>query len=640
MTNAELLREVETLRKRVAELRQTEEALRESEEKWRSLLKDTPDIVMIVDSEGTLRFINHTVPGIKKQEATGKMVYDYVSPEHHDTMRKNLERIFQTGQSASQEISGVGPHGSLSWYQAQLGPIKQDGRIVAASIITRDITECKRAEEVIRESEKRYRALFQGAAEGIIVVDIETMEFKYVNPAICKMLGYTEEELKLLGVRDIHPKGDLDYVISEFKAQTKEERMLSQSIPCLRKDGTIIYADVNTTNLLIDGRDCNVGFFTDIIERKKAEEKLQESEGKYRTLLENLPQKIFLKDKNSVYLSCNENFARDLKIKPEEFTGKRDFDFFPRKLAEKYRLDDKQIVESGVTKEFDETYIEDGQRRIVHTVKTPVKDAMGNVIGILGIFWDVTELRQAEEELGMYRERMAHAEHLASLGILSATLAHELNQPLTVIRLSIENSLADLETISCPGSVIEDLRDSLSAVTDVNSKVNILRDFARKSSEEVISEVNLKKVAERILKLLRENARRARVSLHIRGMDQLPSVYINEKDIEQLFFALVENAIQAADGKKERRLVISGVLKGRNIELKFGDTCCGISPENLDRIFEPFFTVGPEGMRTGLGLCIVVRIVSEAGGKVRVESKVGKGSTFYIILPINKGRLS
>ena len=253
---------------------------------------------------------------------------------------------------------------------------------------------------------------------------------------------------------------------------------------------------------------------------------------------------------------------------------------------------------------------------------------------------DIHELKLAEEELGLYREKMAQAERLASLGTLSATLAHELNQPLTAISLSIENSLADLETTSCPSSVIEDLKDGLSAVSDVASKVDSLRHFAQESSKEIISKVNLKAVGERILNLLNESARRARVSLHLKDMDKLPFIQSNEKDLEQLFFALVENAIQAADGKKECRLIISGDVKDEHIELRFSDTCGGIAPENLDKIFEPFFTTKSVGERTGLGLCIVERIVTGAGGKIRVESKAGKGTTFFVTLPVKEGRKS
>ena len=125
-------------------------------------------------------------------------------------------------------------------------------------------------------------------------------------------------------------------------------------------------------------------------------QKLWGDENIYRTLLDNLPQNIFLKDRNSVYLSCNENYARALKIKTEEIAGKTDYEFYPKELAEKYRADDKRIVESGKVEEIEEKYIQEGKEFIVKTVKTPIKDEQGSVIGILGIFWDITERNKAE----------------------------------------------------------------------------------------------------------------------------------------------------------------------------------------------------------------------------------------------------
>lgn len=118
---------------------------------------------------------------------------------------------------------------------------------------------------------------------------------------------------------------------------------------------------------------------------------LKASESKYKTLLENLPQKVFLKDANSVFISCNKNFADDLKISPGEVPDKTDYDFFPDELAEKYRRDDRRVIESGNIEEFEEQYIQDGKEIIVHTVKTPVRDENGEVSGILGIFWDITD---------------------------------------------------------------------------------------------------------------------------------------------------------------------------------------------------------------------------------------------------------
>ncbi len=856
-------------------------------ETWRSLVENIPDIIMVADRDGTIQFINHTVSGMTPEQVIGKKLYDYISAEHHEIMRRYLEQVFQTGVGNSYELIGSGPHGTTSWYWSCVGPIKHQGQVVAASIITRDITERKKAEEALEESEQRFRNIFDNAADGIVLTDVESKKFYIGNKVFCQMLGYSPEEIKTIGVTNVHPAEDLLYVIDQFEGQARGEFTLAKDIPVKRKDGSIFYADINSLPVTLAGKKYLMGIFRDITERKqtedklrqyqfmvesahdaiffkdlksryiiannkaleafglprdqvigkndyeimadkteagknieddrnvletgkptevtkcmtsadgkqrwfqavkvpqfddkgnivgligiarditerkqaeealresqrwqiaildsipdmawlkdkeskyvaanetlcqafgikledfigktdfdispedlakryqaddqkviktgerlrieepwatkedtgeriyietlktpirnekgeiigtsgiarditerkKAEEALRRSEVKYKTLLENLPQKIFLKDKNSVYMSCSENYARDMKIKAEEIAGKTDYDFYPKELAEKYRADDKKIIESGETKDIEETYIQDGQERIVHTVKTPVRDEQGNVIGILGIFWDITKIKRTEEELDMYREQMTRAERLASLGTLSATVAHELTQPLTVISLAIENSLAELKKMSCPDSVMEDLKKGLSEISNANSIVNRFRNFARESPDKSVRKVDLKAVADRITDLLEESARRAKVTLQVKGMGKLPPIYSNEKELEQLFFALVDNAIQSADGKKNHRLIITGHLRDDHyIELRFSDNCGGIAPENIDRIFEPFFTTRPQGKGTGLGLCIVQRIASRAGGKVRVESKVGEGSTFLVTLPIN-----
>jgi len=160
--------------------------------------------------------------------------------------------------------------------------------------LQQEITERKRTEEALLDSEVRYRTLFEISADGILIADIETKTFKYANPALCRMLGYTEEELKTLGLADIHPKEDLPRVVAEFEAQARGDKTLAPDIPCLRKDGTIFYADINTSTFTMDGRPYNVGFFRDITERKRTEEALQESMEKYRLVVENAGDAILV----------------------------------------------------------------------------------------------------------------------------------------------------------------------------------------------------------------------------------------------------------------------------------------------------------------------------------------------------------
>jgi PAS domain S-box-containing protein len=144
-------------------------------------------------------------------------------------------------------------------------------------------------------------------------------------------------------------------------------------------------------------------------QHQKTIEVLRASENKYRTFLENVPQKLFVKDRNLSYIYCSENYAQDLKIRPEEIAGKTDADFFPRDLAEKYLSDDKRIVESGNLEHIENQYVAGDQSFIVHMVKTPIRDEKDNIIGLLGIFWDITEQKRNEQKL---REYGVHLEGL------------------------------------------------------------------------------------------------------------------------------------------------------------------------------------------------------------------------------------
>jgi PAS domain S-box-containing protein len=624
----------------VTERKRTEDALRDSEEKVQAILNATTESVLLLDKRGIFLVINKTAAqrfGRSVEEIVGLSAWDaasgLASPELLKSRTEHIDKVIRSGKPVRFEDERKGIIFDTSIY-----PIfDTDGKVSRVAIFGRDITKQRRAEQAMREAKLRYQTLFESAPIGIGVATRDGRVLE-CNDAMLKMTGYSEAEIKQINLRDTYQ--DPQQRQELLKRLERDGFIRGFEVQLKRKDGTLYYASLTITPFTLDGQNVRLTVQEDITEHKLAAEILEKSESKYRSLLENLPQRIFLKDTNSVYVSCNENYARDMKIKPEEIAGKTDYDFYSKKLAEKYRSDDKRIMEGGKTENIEEKYIQGGQELIVRTVKTPVKDAKGRVSGILGIFWDITKEKRSQEELQKYREKMIRAKQLASLGTLGATLVHEITQPLTVITLSIENALTKLKTMSCSATVTRKLKDSLAGASSITSIVERFRNDARKSSEGITEEVKLKPVAERTVRFLSESARRARVTLRLKGLDKLPPVYSSEKDMEQLFFALIENAIQAATGKKDRQVVISGDVEGDYVQLRFADNCGGIAPENLGKIFELFFTTKPPGEGTGLGLCIVEHVVSRAGGKVRVESKAGKGSTFFVTLPINAGEKS
>ena len=228
---------------------------------------------------------------------------------------------------------------------------------------------------------------------------------------------------------------------------------------------------------------------------------------------------------------------------------------------------------------------------------------------------------------------MRQTEWLASLGMVSATLAHELTQPLSVVRLALQDVGAKLEKLDCPDVVRQDLREALTACSRINEIVNGFRNLAQPPGRQKDIEIHIQHVADRTIRLLEYSAKQARMRLWTENLDTLPAVTMRENDLDQLFFALVQNAVQAADGVKDRQLLITGTQQEDRVVLQFQDNCGGIDPAHLPRIFDPFFTTKPPGKGTGLGLCIARRVVCHRGGQIAVASQYGEGTTFTVTLP-------
>lgn len=249
----------------------------------------------------------------------------------------------------------------------------------------------------------------------------------------------------------------------------------------------------------------------------------------------------------------------------------------------------------------------------------------------------ILERIHAEAELRDYREKMFRAERLASLGTIGSALAHQLNQPLSVIRMSIQKTLRNLRKTGCSEIVKEILVDSLNQLSQASSIVKDFLALGHSSSKEKISNINIYKTAIKTTAIFNGMAKKVKIKLIIDDcLKKMPTIKGIAGQIEQMFFILVQNAVQAAKPNKKQWFKISGSVKEEQVELEFSDNCGGIEPGNLDKIFETFFTTKPADQGTGLGLAILQQIVTNHNGSVRADSKFGQGTTFYITFPIKR----
>ena len=267
------------------------------------------------------------------------------------------------------------------------------------------IYNLKKKIEELKTSENKFRTIFENANDGILIADAKTKDLVFANPRICKLTGYTEKELLQLSVADIHPKKDLPYVINQFTKQLQRKIEIAENLPVLKKDKSVVYCDINASGINIDGKELLVGFFRDITEKKEAGEKIKESEEKYRAIVENAADQIFVLDKDFKIISMNKTAASLSGKTPDELTGVSIFRIFPKKIAVQFSKNIKEVFETGKSKFIEEKMIAKNLEFYNSTQLNPIKNNEGKVTAVVGIVRDITEKKKAEKSLKKSEEK-------------------------------------------------------------------------------------------------------------------------------------------------------------------------------------------------------------------------------------------
>jgi PAS domain S-box-containing protein len=618
----------------------------ESERRFRTVFGAAPLGIAIANPDGFFLDVNHAFTkmlGYGKSEIKKLTFVDITHPQDRKTTLRLANAVRQ---------------GKINFYTTEKRYIKKDGKlmwgIVRATVardsngdirywlgIMEDITDRKRAKRALAESEKRYRTLFEHAAEGILVTDVKTRKFRYANPSICKMLEYSEAELTELSIEDIHPKSDIIRVLRQFKEMSQGEKRLTQNVKCIRKDGTIVYVNINSTQVLLDGRKCNIGFFQDITKRLKTEKALRESEERYRNILESIEEGYFEVDLAGNLTFINDAACRITGHQPEELIGLNNREYTSPETAKKmYKVFNKVYRSGRPARIADfEIFAKDASIKHLELSASLIHDADNRPVGFRGVVRNVTARLKAEREKKRLASQIQQAQKMEAVGTLAGGIAHDFNNLLMGFQGNISLMLLDLNEDHPHYEYLKNMESYVVRGSDLTRQI---LGFARRGKYQVKS-TNLNDLLEKSAAMFSRTKKE--ITIHKKFQQDLWPVEVDRGQIEQIMLNLFVNSWQAMPGGGELYLETENVQleedydkpyevsPGPYVKISVTDTGIGMDQAIQQRIFEPFFTTKPVGSGTGLGLASAYGIIKNHNGIINVYSEKGYGTTFKIYLP-------
>jgi len=650
------------LQKSFGQIEQRMEEVRALEEKYRDLIEHSPEMIYQLDRGGQFVHVNKTgldKLGYQLGEMLTMKLWDLVPRGQESQVLQYLERLVSQGQSTMETVFlakdgrpiDVEIHATALFDQAR-------GGLVHSRAFVRDVTERHRLEQELQHytsgleqavsertqelvaSQARYKALFDLVADSVFMVDARGTVVA-VNKREEQALGYAESKIVGRSMHDVVGPAHRE-ALAGWLAEigTGQRQVPTQEITVYNAAGLETPVEMDLIRVAGTGQLLVMVQMRDITDRKKLERQLQtyreeleakvgertreieETKQYLENLLENANDVIYTLDTEQRFTYVNSK-VNVWGYRKDDLLGRPYLSLLSRRhrgrrLKNTLDIGAKQVYEVEVVTRM-------GEPRSVMVSVSPLHGVDGEILGVLGIARDMTDTKKLEQQI-------RNSEKLASVGKLAAGVAHEINNPLA----GILNCLYNLRKGTLSPARQEEYWVSMEdGVRRVQKIVRQLLDFSQQHEPE-FSPTDINQVVDRVLVLTNHLFAPSLIRLERLLGHALPSLMVDRHMMEQVLMNLILNAVQAM--KNGGVLTIKTAVVEGVCRIEVSDTGSGIPPAVLPRIFDPFFTTKSEGEGTGLGLSVSLGIVERHGGKILVESEVGKGTTFILCLPLSRER--
>ena len=627
----------------ITERKRTEKALTESKNYLDRIINSVADPIFVKDRQHRWVLLNDAMcnfMGHNREELIVKSDYDFFPKSEADTFWEKDEAVFNSGKENINEEKFTDVKGVVHTIVTKKTFYTDDkGEKFIVGII-RDITGRKQVEGIIRKSEERYRTIFESTATANIIVAEDTT-ILLANSNFERMTGYSRSELEgKMSWTSLVVDEDLERAKMNHRMRREKPGSAANSyeLRCVNRQGQI--RDLYMSVAVIPDTQESVTSLIDISERKQAEEDLRRSEERYRTMFEHTGNASVLFGEDTTLLLVNSNFEKLSGYSKKELEGKMSWTAFVDKedLERMRQYHEMRRNEQGsVPDSYEFGFINRcGEKKDIFLNIALIPGTKVSVCSLI----DITERKKAAEEKKRLEDQLTQAQKMESIGTLAGGIAHDFNNILTAI---IGYSELALDDVSDPEKAKTEIREVIKAGDRAKNLVSQILTFSRKT-ETTYSPLELPTLIKESLKMLR-SVIPATIEIR-RGIIKSGLVMVDPTQIHQLMMNLCTNAAHAMD---ETGGVLSVSLHKDNIDaeiasdlevspgpylrLTVSDTGHGMTPEVMERIFEPYFTTKELGRGTGLGLSVVHGIVKSHGGAIICKSASGEGTTFDIYLP-------